>query len=212
MSLVVRVVKSMSSQQRSDRESGCATWDIPQIDERIPAVGGEPTHATLPGYDEGYAQGRQEALAAGRQELQAQVAILQRLMQSLTTPFTELDETVETELLSLAMLVARQVIHRELAMDPQLVLTIVREAVALLPVASRSISLQLHPEDARLVREHLSAPVEEGQLQIVEDAAITRGSCIVSTEHVRIDASIEQQVVRITEAVLGITADEQQSA
>ena len=62
------------------------------------------------------------------------------------------------------------------------------------------------------MREHLSAPVEEGQWQIVEDAAITRGSCIASTEHARIDASIEQQVVRITEAVLGITVDGLRSA
>ena len=202
----------MSSQQRNNSDSGCATWDIPRIDERIPAVGGEPAQTTLPGYDEGFAQGRQEALAAGRQELQAQVAMLQQLMQSLTTPFTELDEAVETELLSLAMLVARQVIRRELSTEPELVLNIMREAVAQLPVASRHIGLQLHPEDARLVREHLSVPLEEGQWQIVEDAAITRGGCVVTTEHARIDASIEQQVARISEAVLGVSADRQPHA
>ncbi len=195
----------MSSQGRNPSESTCATWDIPQIDERIPAVGGEPAHTALPGYDEGFAQGRQEALVTGRQALQGQVATLQQLMQSLATPFTELDETVESELLSLAMLVAKQVIRRELSTEPELVLNIVREAVAQLPVASRFVSLQLHPEDARLVREHLSVPLEEGQWQIVEDAAITRGSCIVTTEHARIDASIEQQITRISEAVLGMS-------
>ena len=197
----------MSRPQQNDGESGCATWDVPRIDERIPAVGGEPAHTALPGYEEGFAQGRQEAMGLGRRELQGQIAILQQLMQSLTTPFTELDETVETELLSLAMLVAQQVIRHELSIDPGLVLKIVREAVAQLPVASRNISLQLNPEDARLVREHLPLPVEEGQWQIVEDASISRGSCIVTTDHARIDASIEQQVTRICEAVLGGAAD-----
>ena len=200
----------MSNHEAGDGGQGCARWDIPQIDERIPAVGGDARHATPPGYDEGYAQGRQEALAAGRQELQAQVAILQQLMQTLTAPFTELDEAVETELLSLALVVAQRVIRRELTTDPELVLSIIRESVALLPVASRRISLQMHPEDARLVREHLSVPIEEGQWQIVEDAACARGSCIVSTDHARIDASIEQQVTRIAEAVLG-AADTQQT-
>lgn len=201
----------MSSQERSDEGRDCARWDIPQIDERIPAVGGNAMHAAQPGYDDGFAQGLQEALAAGQQELQARVAILQRLMQSLTEPFAELDEAVETELLSLAMLVAKQVIRRELATDPALVLSIIRESVALLPVASRRITLQLHPQDAQLVREHLSAPVEEGQWQIVEDAACTRGSCVVSTVHARIDASIEQQVARIAEGVLGAAGDAQQT-
>lgn len=199
----------MSSHEESDEGHDCSRWDIPQIDERITAVGGNAMHAAPPGYDEGYARGREMALAAGQQELQARVAILQRLMQSLTEPFTELDEAVETELLSLAMLVAKQVIRRELATDPALVLSIIRESVALLPVASRKITLQLHPEDAQLVREHLSAPVEEGQWRIVEDAACTRGSCVVSTVHARIDASIEQQVARIAEGVLGAAGDAQ---
>ena len=201
----------MSSHERSDEGRDCARWDIPQIDERIPAVGGHAMHATPPGYEEGYAEGREVALAAGQQELQARVATLQRLMQSLAEPFTELDEAVETELLSLAMLVAKQVIRRELSMDPALVLSIIRESVALLPVASRRITLQLHPEDAQLVREHLSAPVEEGQWQIVEDAACSRGSCVVSTVHARIDASIEQQVARIAVGVLGAAGDAQQT-
>jgi flagellar assembly protein FliH len=199
----------MSSREEVDQ--GCARWDIPQIDERLPAVGGDAMHVTPPGYDDGYAQGRQEALVAGRQELQAQIAVLQGLMQSLTEPFAELDAAVETELLSLATLIAQQVIRRELATNPELVLSIIRESVALLPVASRRVTLQLHPEDARLVREHLSVPVEEGQWQIVEDAACTRGSCIVSTGHARIDASVEQQVARIAGIVLGDAGDAKQA-
>ncbi|MGB5261476.1 MAG: flagellar assembly protein FliH [Gammaproteobacteria bacterium] len=199
----------MSSREGVDR--GCARWDIPQIDERLPAVGGDAMHAASPGYDDGYAQGRQEALAAGRQELQAQVAVLQHLMQSLTEPFKELDTVVETELLSLTTLIAQQVIRHELATNPERILAIIRESVALLPVASRRITLQLHPEDARLVREHLSVPVEEGQWQIVEDAACTRGGCVVSTGHARIDASVEQQVARIAETALGTAGDVKQA-
>ena len=192
----------MSSHEQGG-ERDCTRWDIPQIDDRSPAVGGSGggAHAVQPGYDEGYAQGRAEALAAGQQELQSQVTVLQGLMQKLAEPFVELDAAVETELLSLATIVAEQVIRRELSTDPAIVLSIIRESVALLPVSSRKVSLQLHPADAQLVREHLSAPVDEGHWQIIEDAACPRGGCVVTTGHARIDASVEQQIARIAEAM-----------
>ena len=199
----------------SDRDGNatgrdCARWDIPAIDDGLPAIGGTGggNQAGQRSYEEGYARGREEALAIGRQELQAQVALLQRLMQALTQPFAELDEAVETSLLELATTIAQQVIRRELTTDPELILTVIREAIAVLPEAARSITLQLHPEDARLVRQHMPAPLEEGLWRMVEDAACTRGGCVVTTEHSRLDATIEQQVARIADAVLGAAGDE----
>jgi flagellar assembly protein FliH len=190
----------------------CSRWDIPQIDELLPAVGGagnkRPAQSGQRGYDEGFTQGREDALVAGRQAVQSQVEILQRMMLSLTAPFAELDEDVETALLELATAVARQVVRRELATDPELVLAIIREAISLLPVAARRITLQLHPEDARLVQEHMSATLEEGLWRIVEDPACARGGCIVTTEHTRIDASLEQQIERIATNVLGAAGEE----
>ena len=196
------------SSQRQGGEPGCARWDIPQIDDRSQAVGGSGSHAAKPGYEEGFAQGHAEALAAGQQELRNQVTVLQGLMQKLAEPFAELDEAVETELLSLATIVAEQVIRRELSVDPAIVLSIIRESVALLPVSSRKVSLQLNPGDAQLVREHLSVPVDEGHWQIVEDAACPRGGCVVTTGHARIDASVEQQIARIAEAMFDASGEE----
>ena len=185
----------------------CSRWDIPQIDELLPATGGAGNAATARsgqrGYDDGFAQGREDALAAGRQELQARTAVLQRLMQSLTQPFADLDEEVENSLLALATAIASQVVRRELATDPELVLVIIREAVSLLPVGARRITLQLHPGDAQLVQEHMPAQVEENLWRIVEDASCNRGGCIVTTEHTRIDASIDRQIERIAAEVLG---------
>ncbi len=194
---------NMSSHEDGQQSGACSRWDIPQIDERTPSVGGNGGHASQSGYEEGFAQGREEALAAGRREIEAQVAVLTRLVQSLAKPFEELDETVETELLSLATTVARQVVRRELQTDPQLVLAVIRESIGLLPVASREITLKLHPEDARLVREYESAAIEEGQWRILEDANCARGGCVVTTGHARIDASVNEQITRIADAVLG---------
>ena len=202
----------MSEHTDNGDSEDCPRWDIPRIDDLLPADGAAGARATARSgqrsYDDGFAQGREDALAAGRQELQARVSILQGLMQSLTEPFAELDEEVETSLLGLATAVAGQVVRRELATDPELILTIVREAISLLPVAARRITLQLHPEDARIVREHMSAPDDEGSWRMVEDAACTRGGCVVTTEHTRIDASLDQQIKRIAATVLGAAGEE----
>lgn len=201
----------MSDRAENSDDQACSRWDIPQIDDLLPAVrgagSGAAAHAGQRGYEDGFAQGREDALAAGRQELQAQIAVLQRLMQSLAQPFAELDEDVETSLLALATAIASQVVRRELATDPGIILAIIREAIALLPVAARRITLQLHPEDARLVHEHMSAQAEESLWRIVEDASCNRGGCIVTTEHTRIDASIEQQIERIAAGVLGAAGE-----
>lgn len=201
----------MSSHTEKNSSEDCLRWDIPKIDELLPTGGSSNSVTARSGqrsYDDGFEQGRADGLAAGQQELQSQVTILQRLLQSLTEPFTELDENVESALLSLATTVASRLVRRELTADPELVLVIVREAISLLPVAARSITLQLHPEDALLVQAHMSAPVDEGLWRIEEDAACSRGGCIVITEHSRIDASLEQQIERIAASVLGAVGDE----
>lgn len=200
----------MSDRDANAAARDCARWDIPSIDDGLPAIGGAGSGAPAGqrGYEEGFARGREEALAIGRQELQAQVAVLQRLMQALTRPFAELDEAVETSLLELATTIARQIIRRELTADPELILAVIHDAIAMLPVAARRITLQLHPEDAHLVRQHMPAPLEEDLWRLVEDASCARGGCIVTTEHSRLDATIEQQVARIADAVLGAAGEE----
>src|SRR3546814_17590322 len=86
------------------------------------------------------------------------------------------------------MAVVRQLFRRELKQDPSHVVGVVRDAIRLLPVASREIQVGLHPDDAALVRESL--PPSEGTRAwaIVEDPLIERGGCKLTTEKSRIDA------------------------
>jgi len=195
------------SDPAGDGQGGvCARWDIPQIDEVAAAGDGRDAHRR--GYEDGFAQGREDALAAARDELQAQAGYLQQLMQALATPFARLDEAVETALLSLAMQTAARILRHELTVQPEQVMQIIREVVQALPVASRQVTLRLHPEDAALVNEHMAAQVEDKAWRIEEDAALTRGGCVVSSEHSRIDATLEQQLARIADNVLGTAGEE----
>ena len=196
----------MSDPAGNGQGGACARWDIPQIDEVVST--GDDCDARRRGYEDGYAQGHQEALAAASAELQAQVGYLQQLMQTLATPFAKLDETVETALLSLSMQTAAQVLRHELSVQPEQVLQIIRESIQALPVASRQVTLRLHPDDAELVSEHMAAQVEENAWRVEADAALARGGCVVTSEHSRIDATVEQQLARIADNVLGAAGEQ----
>jgi flagellar assembly protein FliH len=191
----------MSDITRTTERDGCRRWDVPQLDDSAPY--GSGTDAAQRARDAGFEQGRQEGLAAGREEVEAQLAIFGRLVQSLGTPLAELDDQVEKEIVALALGVARQVVYRELRTDPELVLVAVKKALGILPVGSRGVRLHLHPDDARLVRELLPADDEENDWQIVEERMRERGDCRVSTHNSEVDATLDTRLTRAVAAVLG---------
>ncbi len=156
------------------------------------------------GRDEGQRLGRQEGLAAGRAELLAEADRFRELMLVLARPLEQIDDNVERSLVTLAMTVARQLVRRELKSEPGQVVAAVREAVATLPVASRSLQVHLHPEDAELVRVALNLNSNSaGPWEIVEDPVLTRGGCRVVTEDSHIDATIENRLAATIAEVFG---------
>ncbi len=154
-------------------------------------------------YEEAYALGLEEGRTAGREQVKSKAMEFDRLLQALHKPFEELDEQVEQELVTLSISLVRQLVRRELRADPGQVIAVVREAMALLPVASRNIRVHLHPEDAALVREALSVSDDERSWVIVEDPVLSRGGCKVNTDYSQVDASLETRMVQFFAQVFG---------
>jgi flagellar assembly protein FliH len=152
---------------------------------------------------EGFEQGLKEGREAGQQEFVVQIQMLEKMLGGLERPFEELDNCVEQQLAQLAMLVARQLVRRELATEPEQVIAVVREALAALPVAARDIRLALHPEDVALIRQALSMQEADQTMQIVEDPVQSRGGCRVYTDVSQIDATVESRLNAVIAKVLG---------
>lgn len=152
---------------------------------------------------EGFEQGVQEGRDAGSKEFAERIQMIEQILGGLEKPFAEMDSRVEQQLAQLAMLVARQLVRRELKTEPEQVIAVVRDALAALPVAASNVRLALHPEDATLIRQTLS--VQEGgqSLQIVDDPVQSRGGCHVYTDTSRIDASVESRLNAVIANVLG---------
>jgi flagellar assembly protein FliH len=161
-------------------------------------------------YQESFAAGKEAGLAAARAEMQplldqlkAQVANLESMLGKLSRPFTDLDAQVEQQLVSLSLTVARQLVRRELKMDPAQVIAVIRESVGLLPAAARDVRVHLHPEDAAVVRERLATPSAERAWTIIEDPVMSRGGCRVTTDTAQIDARLETRIGTVISTVLG---------
>ncbi|HCB13860.1 MAG TPA: flagellar assembly protein FliH [Gammaproteobacteria bacterium] len=161
------------------------------------------------GHTEGYQRGYAEGLAAGRDEVLLRVQKLDQILSYMHQPLEALDVTIEEELTKLATEIARQLVRRELRTSPGEVVAVVREAVGLLPVGNTNIQVRLHPEDARLIREMFSLGRDDEPVwRLIEDQALSRGGCIVSTELSRIDATVEKRLGTVIASVLG---DERES-
>jgi flagellar assembly protein FliH len=161
-------------------------------------------------YEEAYAKGRAEGLAAAEremrpqlQQLQARIERMDQIVGTLARPLQELDAVVEDQLVQLALTVARHLVRRELRIDPSQVIAIIRETVALLPASARDVRVHLHPEDAAVVREKLAAPTGERVWTIVEDPVMSRGGCRVTTDNAQIDARLETRIGTVVSALLG---------
>lgn len=151
------------------------------------------------GFEEGLSQGRD----AARKEFMQRLQLLDTAMQKLARPFEEMDESVEQQLAQLAMLVARQLVRRELKADPGQVVAVVREALAALPVGARDVRLALNPEDAAMIRELLSLQEGDHAIRVVEDPVQSRGGCRVLTETSQIDATVESRLSAVIANTLG---------
>lgn len=155
------------------------------------------------GHQDGWARGHGEGLEAAQAEMRPMIERLRQILHCMAEPLDALDEEIEKSLVTLALAIARQVVHAELRAQPTQIVALVREALVLLPVSARPVRLYLHPDDARIVREALSEDSENARWTIVEDPTLTMGGCRVESDNSQIDAEVERRLDAVIGQVLG---------
>jgi len=183
-----------------------ARWQVPAIDGsegKGYLTAGRLEELQKQAYDEAWQKGHAEGVAAGQQTIQQRAARYDELLRALSKPFDRLDESVEKQLVELSIAMVKQLFRREIKINPTHVIGVVREAVQLLPVASRNVQVQLHPDDASLVRETLSPAEGEPAWSIVEDPLISHGGCKITTDNSQIDATAEARLQAVINNILG---------
>lgn len=163
------------------------------------------------GLKQGFEQGHLQGIETGRKEgyeesqhlLQKQVSELNSLLEALAEPFKNLDDQVEQELVTLVVTIAKHVIRREIKRDPGQIIAVIREAVNVLPLATQKITLNLHPDDAELVRAVLKLDENPPLWRLQDNPLITRGGCTVETEVSAVDATLENRLSTVISTLWG---------
>lgn len=151
------------------------------------------------GYEAGLAEGLAEAEKQREQASQEVATKISDLLQSFESALSELDQSVANQLLDLALEVSRQLTGGAIKARADILLPIIKEAIAFLPMHHAQVTVHLHPEDAALVRAGLAATDKD--LLIRETADISRGGCRLTAGTSEVDASIETRWSRVLEAI-----------
>lgn len=145
---------------------------------------------------EGYAAGYEEGTARVRMEAMRLHSVIEQLEEALAS----LDTEVAQGVLHLGVEIARQVVRQAIAVKPEVIVGVVREAINQLP--HQHTAIYLNPDDASLVRSHAGDQLAHAGHRIFEDTAIARGGCKIEAGGSHIDATLATRWTRIVEALI----------
>ncbi|TXG00367.1 flagellar assembly protein FliH [Massilia arenae] len=153
------------------------------------------------GHQEGHAQGYAEGAEAGQREAATELEQLRQVAAGFSDAIAQADETIARDVLELALRLARGMVRTGFDVRPELILSVVRDAIDQLPVLQQPAVLTLNPQDAELVRHGMAEELTKGGWRIVENGSIARGGCKVETATNQIDAQAMARWNRLTHAL-----------
>jgi flagellar assembly protein FliH len=163
-------------------------------------------------------QPRHEAWEAGRREgerqaLAAHEGHLQQMRDSLRLALLEFGreratyfEKVETEVVELALSIARKVLHREAQVDPLLLAAMVR--VALDKIESNTkVVVRVHPRYAADCRSFFASNMEPQAVpEVEEDPQLEGERCLLQTELGTTEIGVDVQLKEIEQGLMDLLA------
>lgn len=150
-------------------------------------------------------EGVEAKLRAQRAELEPVLKALSQSLAEVENLEAQLIQASETEVVRLAVAIAARAVHAHVEADPEWMRPVLADALRQIP-DRRQVVIRLNPADAGVARERLrelSAAVPGlVQLEVVDDAGLERGGCILQSLGTTLDAGVAGAVARIGERLL----------
>jgi flagellar assembly protein FliH len=140
--------------------------------------------------------GRKAAQDAASQELQAHYERLSRSIEELAVCRHHYRQETEREVVQLSLEIARRILRRELTIDPEAILGLLRaglDSVSLREV----LEVRVHTAHADVVRAALQRMGAPAAISVVGDPHLEPGAVCVETRRGGFDASAETQIEEI---------------
>jgi flagellar assembly protein FliH len=154
------------------------------------------------GYETGYAEGR----ATAERETADLLAFAESAVREVAETRQQLLDDAEPALVRLAIQVAEKVLQAKLELEPERVADVLRGALRKAYVRNR-LTVVCNPDDIALIEAATPSLHEAvgtlGNLELVGDRRIKRGGVIVRTDAGDVDATLDAQLTRLREVMLG---------
>jgi flagellar assembly protein FliH len=148
--------------------------------------------ARAAGLREGEAAGRAKAAA----EFQPVIERLSRSIEEISGLRARLRREAEQDLIRLALAIARRIIRRELAVDPDAIHGLVLGALEKLQ-GQEICRVRAHPSHAAQITACLRQRASATPVEVIPDASQPSGTVIFETSRGNLDASVETQLGEI---------------
>jgi flagellar biosynthesis/type III secretory pathway protein FliH len=154
------------------------------------------------GEKKGIVAGEKSGFEAGLKKIEPLLLSLQEAILQFTKIRKETSIRIEKEVVDLALAIAKKVICREIKTDREVVVGVVREALARVAEPGR-IRIKMNPAELQFIDEtkiHLSDLAQNiDHVAFEAEEGIPSGGCIIETDLGEIDARIEQQLQAVEE-------------
>jgi flagellar assembly protein FliH len=152
----------------------------------------EVGRARSEGFQEGQGAGRKAALAE-QENLMGQLA---RSIEMLAGLKPRLRQEAERDVVGLSLAIARRVLRREVQVDREAVLGLVKAAFE--NTTLREVTeVRVHVDHVMKIREHLKSIGAPEAIEVRADAGLEPGGVVVETKRGSLDASMETQLEEI---------------
>lgn len=159
-------------------------------------------------FAKGYAEGERAGEAASR-------ARADELARRFAATIHEIDglrsgmmRRAERELVRLALAMAERVVRREIDIDRELLVVMARVAIDRLG-ENAVATIHLHPADCEAAMAGRD-PDQPSAVEIVADASVPRGGCLVRSAFGSIDTGIDSQMRELSRALIGDEGQEEE--
>jgi flagellar assembly protein FliH len=155
-------------------------------------------------YDQGIAEGERRAGARVAAVRQQEQTLLANAVRRFDDTRASLHQTIEDDVTALAFSLATRIL-RETVMERQdVVIALLKSALATVREAG-VVTVRTHPSDVQVLESARAELCRDRSpafaMHVEGDSSLSRGSCLVQTTNRLIDASLDQQLLRLGEAL-----------
>jgi flagellar assembly protein FliH len=145
-------------------------------------------------YQRGLREGEAAATERMAQQVSAKVEQMGRSIEQLALQRGKVQREAEPELVRLSMAIARRIVRRELSVDPESLLGLVKAGLEKIE-SSEVHRVRVHPEHVQVLNRFLEGAA--GPIEIAADPGLPVGGVIFETSRGLLDTGLETQLKEI---------------